>query len=271
VLALSAGASGGLGLECGLIASDSTGGGGQDSGVVDAGPSSPPLRDLIADAGICASPSGWAVCNGPNHCFPDAGVPLCVMCSTSDFTQAFKDAYAPPALGMCSNDASLPDFVIGAGCSFDECVNVEAFLPGRWGALPFEVGPLFAANGASDRVRYADMSFWTGDALPPVPSCSIGPGVQGCGGSCPPCANGLSCTGRSPLHPVGICASFQVSPQGGCTPEDVCPSGQSCFTFRVQPDAQAEANSNGFCFSSEACKILSTQLPGGGYCSDASP
>ncbi len=216
-----------------------------------------PPADLIADAGLCASPSGWAVCEGPRHCFPDGGE-LCPECSL-DVLKGFSDAYS---LGVCFN--TWNNAGPGGETCGDECVYVQAVTPELWDSFPFDVGYLFTANGGADRVRYADMSFWTGAPLPPIHLCTVEGGVATCGGSCPACAAGRTCTGRSPIHPLGLCV-----PDRGCNTKVPCPSGQSCFSFKVQADAQAIADSTyTFCLPTEECQATAANLPGGGYCKD---
>ncbi len=222
----------------------------------DSGVSTHAPPDLIADAGLCAAQSGWAVCGGPRHCFLDGGQ-LCPECSL-DVLKGFSDAYS---LGVCYNEWHNDEPAAICG---DECVYIQAVTPELFDSFPFDVGYLFAANGGADRVRYADMSFWSGAPLPPIHSCTVDGGVATCGGACPACAAGRICTGRSPLHPLGVCL-----PNVGCNSKSPCPSGQSCFSFKVQTDAQAAEDSNfGACLPTEECRSTAANLPGGGYCRD---
>lgn len=255
VLSLASGAA-----HCGRTTADGAdaSGGGSDGGDGAVVRGRPPA-DLIADAGLCASPSGWAVCGGPNHCFTYGGA-LCTECSLAVFKN-FMDASSAYSLGVCFNEwhNGEPEAICG-----DNCVYIQAVLPAFWDSFPFDVGYLFAANGAADRVRYADMSFWTGAPLPPIESCTVDGGVATCGGNCPPCAAGRTCTGRSPLHPLGLCV-----PDVTCGPKIPCPSGQSCYSFKVQADAQATADANyTYCLPTAECEATAANLPGGGYCRD---
>lgn len=238
-------------VHCGLLASEPSAptseGGPEDSGS---------LAALIADAGVCASPTGIAVCGGPYHCFPDGGA-LCDDCSLA-ISDMFTDAYS---LGLCIS----PDLSGTPGLCSDDCVYVQLLDPRVLSHLPFEVGPLFAANGGGGRLRYADFSAWTGDALPPIPSCTIPGGAQGCGGSCAACAPDRTCTGRSPLHPIGLCVPTTGH---GCSSKEACPGGQACFAWQTEPDAQADVNSYyAVCLPTKECESAA-KMPGGGYCTN---
>lgn len=217
-------------------------------------------NDQDAARNPCVSPGGYAVCGGPNACYPASSVgpgTMCTHCPLTDGTTQYT-------LGICSNDA-LP---LGppSGLCGDACVYIETLVPSQWNTLPIEVGFLFARNGAADRVRYADFSSWTGQDLPPISSCSGPSSVPTCGGSCAPCAPDQICTGRSPLHPLGLCVpkSFLL----GCDRSHgwTCPSGDGCFVFSVQPEAQNEADANGSCLPVATCRAAATGLPGGGAC-----
>jgi hypothetical protein len=209
------------------------------------------------DAGICGSPSGYVLCGGPNACFLEGGPP-CDLC-TLDQIRMFDSPYD---LGLCDNKAS-PSAVNVETCD-DDCVYIETFQPTFWSAFPLEVGVLFAANGAEDRVRYADLSFYTGQPLPEIASCTAPGSFTVCGGTCPPCAADRICTGRSPLHPLGLC----VLKNQDCQPEKnfACPAGDGCFVFSVQADAQALANEYGECMPLAECQAAAKSYQGGGVC-----
>ena len=136
-------------------------------------------------------------------------------------------------------------------------------MPDGWQCLPFDVGQLFAENGAANRVRYADWSAWTGAALPSPTSCPTFNGFSICGGNCTPCGSGNICTGRSPKHPYGLCVG---GTNPGCgSPNWTCPSGQSCMVF-VDPGEQAIADAQGMCFPTAECKAIASSYPGGADC-----
>jgi hypothetical protein len=207
----------------------------------------------------CQSPDGFAVCGGTSAC-PDTATCGCV--------PRFCDAGA----GLCANDAAVAwnapyCFLCADG---DVCVlessTCGAVIPTDLGdCYPYEVGALFAQNGASDQVWYTDYSSWTGEALPDPETCPTFGTFRICGGNCGGCNSGEVCTGRSPLHPYGVCiaTSAQGCSTQGTTP---CTVGSSCFRYTVQPAAQVGANGHGVCLPTNECQDMAANLPGGGTC-----
>lgn len=131
-----------------------------------------------------------------------------------------------------------------------------------------EVGQLMANAGYPERVRYADWGLWTGAPLPEPGTCPTVDGFTICGGTCGGCPEGRVCTGRSPLHPYGICVTAPLSGNATYCGDDKnhCDPGQSCFRFTVEPDAQALADLHGWCFGPDECNAIAAGLPGGGTC-----
>jgi hypothetical protein len=204
----------------------------------------------------CSTPGDLRVCGGPAGC--DATGKTCdclrlcgdagdlAVCSTPAFPTG------PSAICFLCRDGNV--CIMEQPCSMTDLVCV-----------PFEMGVLFANNGAADRVRYADFSRWTGDQLPEPNTCPSLSGATVCGGHCGGCANGEICTGRSPLHPYGICVAQAKSCRGGQA--GACGSqSEGCFTFKVQPDVQALATINGICLPLGQCQAIAGELPGGGTC-----
>jgi hypothetical protein len=209
----------------------------------------------------CTAPEGYAVCGGPDGCAQDSAA-----CGTCGF--AIGNGPPPPAnvVNACVN-AVLGEYGPSNGCwnaCSDGSICVDEFDKGSFSCAPYDLGVLFAKNGAGDRVRYADMGLWTGAALPEPSSCPGVTGLQVCGGNCGPCPTGQTCTGRSPLHAYGFCVP--TDPGGPCDADAGCGSGQGCFTFKVEASAQALANSNGMCLPASLCKSAATGLPGGASC-----
>src|ERR1019366_5042154 len=227
---------------CGGATSASGADGGGDSGsVADA------LPDLGSGWTQCASPDGTAVCGGPNAC-PGVASPGCGCLST-----------AGNDVGACSLSAGVTESTCYLPPDGDLCVAVSASYV--LFTEPYALGVLFAANGAAARVRYADYGDWTGDELPVPAGCPTPAGIELCGPSCPLCPSDQVCSGRSPLHPYGMC--FPMAPVG-CGAG--CPAGTACFAFTVQADAQAEATGQAVCIPSGQCGAAVTQLPGGATC-----
>lgn len=218
----------------------------------------------------CQSPSGYQVCGGPNHCPYD--VPSC-----PENTLVEEEDEAKGVLGLCFNDV-FSEYVVESDETFcvscddgDICFD-EANLGFAAFCMPFEVGPLVQQNGAAARLRYADHSLWTGQVLPAPATCPILADVPTCGGLCGDCAEGEVCTGRSPLHPYGLCvptdadADASTNLLGYCNEMYPCKAGFGCFHWTVQPEAQQQADDFGFCLPLKTCKAAAANIPGGGYC-----
>jgi hypothetical protein len=195
----------------------------------------------------CTAPDGVSVCGGPADC------PVTTACGAC--------AVEPPSSDVEPCVSAASDYPCVAPADGDVCVSVDSVA---WLAAPYNEGVLFASNGAASRTRYSDLGLWTGDPLPTPTDCPSVSGFQLCGGTCGPCAADRTCTGRSPLHPYGICGlDYQCGAgYGGC------PSGESCFEYVVQPDAQALADQHGFCIPSAECQAASGQYPGGSKCAN---
>ncbi len=234
----------------------------------------------VADAGWgdgnwtqCTSPvvEGLAVCGGPFHC--SATSAACSGCGDCLFNDPGCTAQDP--LNTCINDGlvAAADGTPARSCPACPDGNIcVAMFTGfeSFTCAPYDLGVLFAKNGASDRVRYADMGLWTGALLPPPPvTCPSVPDLQFCGGKCGTCPSGQVCAGRSPLHPNSFCVpqGSGPCPIGG----NVCPwspdAGVGCLKFTVQPDAQAVANQWGLCVPTSLCEAAAAGLPGGATCS----
>jgi hypothetical protein len=135
---------------------------------------------------------------------------------------------------------------------------------------PYSLAVLHARyfGDPASRIRYADYGKWTGAPLPAPASCPSFAEFQICGGNCGGCQAGEICTGRSPLHPHGICMSAKGTEEcaRGGTGNRACKTGTACLLFKVEPEAQAMADEHGHCFSTTACQALADKLPGGGTC-----
>jgi hypothetical protein len=234
----------------------------------DGGEDAPVSNEDSGSAGVaadaapnpCISPAGYAVCGGPNACFPTSQQSMSSSCWECELSEAYS-------LTLCINAAEPnPEESLFAS---DGDVFVEDAIPGVWDAFPWAIGALFASNGASDRVRYADFFPWTGDPLPTPSSCPTFADFSICGGECGPCAPGDYCTGRSPHHPYGLCEPDPVlATTTNCDPGHAwaCPSGDGCVVLQSSSDGQALADANGICVPSTSCQAIAAQLPGGANC-----
>jgi hypothetical protein len=157
----------------------------------------------------------------------------------------------------------------------DDYVRYD-WLGGRLGPLcvPYSIGKLASRYVSDpDRVRYADFGHFDGRPLPSPPGCPSAGGFTPCGGGCPPCPGDMLCASRSPLHPFGFCIPHNTDAIGTCRIVDAGPdSGEcrdastACFTFTVEPEAQALADLHGVCLPVDECQSLANGLPGGGRC-----
>jgi len=233
-------------------------------GSSDAGSDTDGSGEASADAGFtqCRAPDGVAVCGGPNAC----ATPENCFCAHQE---------SPDNLGLCiwdppsdgetqavTNHLCYPGTVEGRAC----IRGATDFY--YWLDAPVSTAILLAQNGGADRARYPDMSLWTGDPIADPSTCTLPDGVAGCGGTCGECAQG-ECVGRSPLHPLGVCWVSSMALCGTATSShpSSCPDAtDSCFTFSVQPEAQADADAAGFCLPKVTCSNLAQAIPGGGRC-----
>ncbi|MEJ7731100.1 MAG: hypothetical protein WKG00_18030 [Polyangiaceae bacterium] len=146
--------------------------------------------------------------------------------------------------------------------------------------------------GAVTVCRYADKSAYDHQPLPnPSGDCPGGAASAGkiCGGACGPCdVDGSSqprrCTGRSPLHPYGVCAhetnfggtgepaaipSCTIAADGAML-EPCATHGDItyCAVFDVPPTDLAAARRHGICLRTKVCLHVAAALPGGMTCYD---
>jgi hypothetical protein len=205
----------------------------------------------------CSSPEGYAICNGPADCPHDFKSPTCPDCinASADISICANEVLAKAKIGYCW---LAPD---GRVCVDVAGSNVDP----SYMNVPFSVGILYKNAGYSKRVRYADYSLFTGQPLPEPESCPTIEGVTLCGGKCGGCPPDAVCTGRSPLHPYGVCAPLSAPCEPGSG--EYCKPGYSCFQWVVEPAAQAMSDEYGIgCFPELVCNKLAAEIPGGGKC-----
>jgi hypothetical protein len=174
--------------------------------------------------------------------------------------------FEPQPISICNNDA----FVHGVGvkswylCPDGNVLIDLQFSGGDNLCIPFNFGLLFANAGYADWVRYADFGLFTGEPIPAPESCPTLEGIPLCGGNCGGCPPETVCTGRSRLHPYGICA-----PADDCSPakKQWCDPGLGCFMWTVEPEAQALVDEEGgYCYPLAICEKMAVEVPGGGKC-----
>lgn len=214
------------------------------------------VPDGATDAGWtqCTTPDNVGVCGGPNNCAP-VGC-YCPPSNAYDGLNICGVPYKDPTTGNICH----PGF--SERICFGEATDDGGIFV--WIDAEYDFGVLFSENGGAAHLRYADLGLWTGDPIPDPPACPTMGTIQPCGGSCGACPQGQTCFGRSPLHPVGIC---RPTDSHDCKAATGCGFvGQSCFTYVVQPEAQAVADTMGMCFSDSDCAAIVASLPGGGKC-----
>ena len=207
----------------------------------------------------CATPEGYGICGSATGC--DGTRPGCGTCG-------FLDA----GVGICGDvwNALAPN--ICPLCEDGEiCMNAGRSAPASLICVPYSLGHLLSPFvGTLNLLRYADLGLWTDAPLPEAATCSTFSGFQVCGGTCGGCDPGWYCVGRSPLHPNGFCVDYLRSGECSLAGKNTCAYGglgaDGCFTYKVQPEAQAVADEHGVCVPMATCKALAVSLPGGGTC-----
>ena len=237
------------------------------------------------DAGAwtaCWSPHGYGICGGPKNCPDSCGGPEgTVGCSYVQLPLG-----TPHATAYCEN---MPYFdflethvakdwngVTNSSCDgpCEEGVCVRDEVAASFTCVPYEIGVLYAQSGAADWVRYGDLGLWQDKPIPAsAGACPTVPGMTLCGPGCGTCAANELCVGRAPLHPTGFCMPRQpdqyhpTSCSGGVVSAGCNAAWSKCFTFTVEPAAQALADQYGYCVPNASCAQLAASLPGGGKCS----
>ena len=133
--------------------------------------------------------------------------------------------------------------------------------------------------GFTGACLYTDKTKWSAeDPAIGDPGCPAGGRAAGlCGGSCGDCAGSEKCTGRSPLHPFGVCAALpdlSTNPfpckRNPKSSSEKCEAG-ACVIFDVQGKGdQNVADANGFCLANDRCIAARTLLPGAIHCMSGS-
>jgi hypothetical protein len=201
------------------------------------------------------------VCGGPNHC-PYYG---CAFAGTycghagDCMPDCDHDGFVGPCIGSESlAQASAMSIGCGDGGIYAGLGDSEPAL-----CLAATYGGIYCDNDAGNELRYADYSSYTCGTPPPeTTSCPTLSGVELCGAACGGCLDSSNvCTGRSPLHPYGVC--IPKSPRACSTG---CLAGEKCFRFTVSPADQTVADAHGLCLPGTLCDALAAGLPGGGAC-----
>lgn len=121
---------------------------------------------------------------------------------------------------------------------------------------------------------YQDKSRWTPTDVIPTPPCPAEATKLGlCGGTCGDCQPEQTCTGRSPVHPFGVCAARKldwpkrVDAPNRCGSGAPCPDGFRCVTHVVgDSGVKFFADYYGFCAEATRCESLVKAFPSGYRC-----
>lgn len=246
-----------------------------DNGVADAGLDTAADVDVAppADAPIgCSFVDGTEMCGGAGkRCGDCAGSDLCVSFAGTDGTSTAAD------FGVCwpryAAKTVLPAAHPCGACPATDllCASVTSY-PNLFCATRAACETL-DARGHANSCWFADTTPWRSDAVIPPVACP--PVVGLCGPSCGPCSAGEVCIGRSPRHPLGVCArptrSGTADVANRCRREaPACPSGEACLIFSVSPEGdQKLADAYGICLTTKICSSGAASLPGGASCIDA--
>ncbi|MEJ7733522.1 MAG: hypothetical protein WKG00_30540 [Polyangiaceae bacterium] len=204
----------------------------------------------------CSSPDGYRICGGSAETECPHDDPACSTCLHWEI--GYEDV-----LSVCANDAYQTSLEFDELCwkCVDGCICIDF---GEFSCAPYDIGVLIAQQGGAAQLRYADWGLWTGDPLPLPQTCPTLSGVSVCGGNCGGCPAGQHCTGRSPLHPYGVCFPDELN---SCSKDKIfCDAGKACFFFTVEPSAMELSYENGYCLPLETCLATAEKLPGGGEC-----
>jgi len=235
----------------------------------------------------CASSEGVRLCGGAADC--EWLVPP--ECLGFGCTVALDGtSFDPGGAGVCWAD--LPD---AAGRQCSACDDGDVCIQRTTDQLvcaPPGVCDALWDLGATAVCRYADKSAYDHQPLPaPSSPCPGGPQKawpEGlpfmCGGDCGPCDDYFQrCTGRSPIHPFGICVNVEDAfsdPEtvrtcslslDGTVLENCDTFGYEdtlCAVFDVPPNDVSAARKYGVCLRGEACSQAAQSLPGGIHCYD---
>lgn len=258
------------GVEVGPVGDGGDKADGADTGIF----SDSAAAEVGALADPCKLSDGTPVCGVPG-CPPPHPQPASQDgCGSATWScEPFKDATGKVAnFGVCFQDIAKVGGYSNNCIVCDDgqvCASMSAYpLPVCAQAA---ICDRLAQDGMSSACWWSDKTAWhAGEVIPTVTCPTTAGGLGVCGESCPSCAAGLHCTGRSPTHPLGICEARNPprcnDPAGGSF---TCGSGQACFSFKTDAINQSLSDTNGFCVQVARCKGLRDALPGGGFCKDA--
>jgi hypothetical protein len=219
----------------------------------------PPDAGLKPGASIesCRTAEGARICGSSVTCYEQGDDCECVGSKAGD---RFAGMSTNAEVGMCGGgfEAWHDGYRRCGYCSDGE---VCMWWPGMTGPIAPCVSEATARiawlNGAGGFFLYADGAPYTGDPIPSAATCPLPDGdLELCGGDCGGCSKpGFFCTGRSPVHPLGICTTSGRNCDGV--------AGASLLTISVSPPG-ALAVAAQVC--ARDCSRLASTVPGGAKC-----
>lgn len=247
----------------------------EETSTIDSGSDSIPTDfgvDVGPDLGPCMFSNGVPKCEATGC--TDPPVATCELC-----VKFFSDAKLT-SFGACSKleAEKMWGRYGGSTCSFClrpdlVCARTKYDLADDLSCVSPVVCEEANKEGLPATCRWTDKSTWRPGATIPAIACpAAGAALGMCGGSCGECTGGNFCTGRSPVHPFGVCvAPNRIGPSGstpnrcrrsmGCTA-----AGDACLIWAVEPFEQPLADTHGVCVATDRCKSLKASLPGGVRC-----
>ena len=226
---------------------------------------------------VCES-AGVRLCGGANSTCPELPPPACPGFGCTPALD--RDDFSPGPAGACWADVAGAASLQCTACRDGE-VCAQRY-DDQLVCVPEAMRAAIFALGATTVCRYADKAHYDATALPSGGGAC--PGSWLCGGACGECASAdTRCTGRSPLHPVGLCApiptglpqELEVAPCALDADGDVlvdCSASMYvdalCAVYDVPPEDQAAARRWGMCISDGVCIAIAQNIPGGLRCYD---
>ncbi len=216
---------------------------------------------IAADAGLkagasveeCRTPAGMRLCGTSVTCYehgPD--------CECIGDAPGSDVRMSNAAAGYCGGLAS--EIAGGRHCGYclDGDVCVRGFGIAGSMCVAEDLARVAWLNGLGHMFTYADGSPYNGV---PIPSSEVCPPPDGdlelCGGECGGCSKpGFYCTGRSPIHPLGVCTSGS---------ELLCTNRPDSKLLSIN-DANSGVTAARVCVRD--CERLAATVPGGAACID---
>ena len=225
----------------------------------------------VGEAGVvCDLSNGTPICGWPGC--PQTCGGACVLLTDRDALPVKLSVCRIDAKDVFSMSANGKYAVQCAACPNDDDLCARILTQYQCVRPPL-CGAFYSAGIRGCWFR--DMTDWAPATIPAAPC--IGPGF--CGGACGGCDVGQSCTGRSPTHPVGVCAAVTghqcwrhpENTAESCLTDGIAPGDDTCLAFRdSDPATQAAADEYGVCVPRARCLAARASLAGGVFCVDAS-